>query len=184
MMVTGDYHLTAVAVARGVGMVKPDTQVVIIQSKAEMHALQAYTKPITSALKQQSHTPHRHRSVSFRMRNNVMFEAQSTSLTTEQSSSEQGCEDLRFSLCTGDAYQGSDGLSTLASIAQVGKLHSQMSELTRSHAPACLAFEHREPLPLSSNRACPPLLSITHASTLYPRLFVSARSNLNAILQS
>ena len=35
MMVTGDYHHTAIAVARGVGMIPPHEHVVIIQSMAE-----------------------------------------------------------------------------------------------------------------------------------------------------
>ena len=36
LMVTGDYVHTAIAVARGVGMVRPDSHLVIIQSKAEL----------------------------------------------------------------------------------------------------------------------------------------------------
>ena len=136
MMVTGDYHLTAVAVARGIGMVKSDNQVVIIQSKAEMHAAQAYSKPIISALKQQSHTPHRHRAVSFRMRNNITFEPQNARMP-EQSSSEQGCEDLRFTYSTGDAYEGSNGLSTMASIAQVGQQRFHLFLVLQSSLTAC-----------------------------------------------
>lgn len=38
MMVTGDYHGTAIAVARGVGMVPPDSQLIIIQSKEELQS--------------------------------------------------------------------------------------------------------------------------------------------------
>lgn len=34
-MATGDYHLTALAVARGVGMVPPQKQVIVIQAEAE-----------------------------------------------------------------------------------------------------------------------------------------------------
>ena len=145
MMVTGDYHLTAVAVARGIGMVKSDNQVVIIQSKAEMHVAQAYSKPIISALKQQSHTPNRHRSVSFRMRNNITFELQNAR-TPEQSSSEQGCGDLRFTYSTGDAYEGSNGLSSMASIAQVGQQRSHLFLVLHSSLTACQVLLHWERL--------------------------------------
>lgn len=42
LMVTGNYHHTAIAVARGVGMVPPGGPLIIIQSRAE---LQSATKP-------------------------------------------------------------------------------------------------------------------------------------------
>lgn len=37
-MVTGDYHHTAIAVARGVGMLSPEGQLLIIQSKSELQS--------------------------------------------------------------------------------------------------------------------------------------------------
>lgn len=109
---------------------------VIIQSRAEMYAAQAYSKPIISALKQQSHTSHRHRSVSFCKRNNIPFELQNAR-TPEQSSSEQGCEDLKFTYSTEDAYEGSNGLSTMASIAQVGQQRSHLFLVLQSSLTAC-----------------------------------------------
>lgn len=125
MMCTGDYWATAVAVARGIGMVAQDTQVVLVQSKSEIHAIPANAKPTVSALKQQTNTPHRHRSVSFRFKE-AASEEQVANLfeqrTAEQRLAEQSCEELRFSHCSGDVYQGSGGLSALASIAQVNKL--------------------------------------------------------------
>ena len=36
MMLTGDYHYTAIAVARGVGMLTPEAQLVIIQARSEL----------------------------------------------------------------------------------------------------------------------------------------------------
>ena len=37
-MATGDYHFTAIAVARGVGMVPPQAQVIIIQTSSDIRA--------------------------------------------------------------------------------------------------------------------------------------------------
>ena len=128
MMCTGDYWATAVAVARGIGMVAQDTQMVLIQSKSEIHALPANAKPPVSALKQQTNTPHRHRSVSFRFKE-AASEEQVTDLfeqrIAEQRLTEQSCKELRFSCCNGDVYQGSGGLSALASIAQVNQLDQE-----------------------------------------------------------
>lgn len=135
LMVTGDYHHTAVAVARGVGMVAQDAQVVIIQSKSEVSPA-AHTKPIVSALKQQANGPHRLRSVSFRL---IDAESEAAGSMRERRSStgsvaEQSCEELRFSLCTGDVYRGNGGLSALASIAQVDK---PCMQLPSQQLPIC-----------------------------------------------
>ena len=51
MMVTGDYHHTAIAVARGVGMVPPGGQVIIIQAKPEEQAMSRTASILPSALK-------------------------------------------------------------------------------------------------------------------------------------
>ena len=50
-MVTGDFHHTAIAVARGVGMVRPGGQVVIIQAKSERQPLSNAPTQFPSALK-------------------------------------------------------------------------------------------------------------------------------------
>ncbi len=50
MMVTGDYHHTAIAVARGVGMVPQGGQLVIIQAKSEKQVLPRMPSHIPPAL--------------------------------------------------------------------------------------------------------------------------------------
>ena len=65
MMVTGDYHYTAIAVARGTGMIPPGRRLVIIQSASEASAATAQPKPAQKAPKPtmthalaSSHGPH------------------------------------------------------------------------------------------------------------------------------
>jgi magnesium-transporting ATPase (P-type) len=50
MMVTGDYHHTAIAVARGVGMVPQGGQLVIIQAKSEKQVLPRMPSRVPPAL--------------------------------------------------------------------------------------------------------------------------------------
>ncbi len=50
MMVTGDYHHTAIAVARGVGMVPQGGQLVIIQAKSEEQVLPRMPSRVPPAL--------------------------------------------------------------------------------------------------------------------------------------
>ena len=50
MMVTGDYHHTAIAVARGVGMVPQGGQLVIIQAKSEKQVLPRTPSRVPPAL--------------------------------------------------------------------------------------------------------------------------------------
>ena len=50
-MVTGDFHHTAIAVARGVGMIRFGGQVVIIQAKSERQPLPKAPAQLPSALK-------------------------------------------------------------------------------------------------------------------------------------
>ena len=65
MMVTGDYHYTAIAVARGTGMIPPGGQLVIIQSASEAsaataqpRATQKAPKPATTHALTSNHSPH------------------------------------------------------------------------------------------------------------------------------
>ena len=51
-MVTGDYHQTAIAVARGVGMVPTGSPLVIIQSQAEFCPSTKGLVSMPSALKE------------------------------------------------------------------------------------------------------------------------------------
>ncbi len=109
MMVTGDYHHTAIAVARGSGMIPNDHRVLMIQSQAEFRPSARNPGFKTSALKAPrpaSHTsPSPKRTVSFHI----------------SKGSEQGrtCEGLRFLLDNGDAFEDGDALRALTSIAQV-----------------------------------------------------------------
>ena len=60
-MVTGDSHMTAIAVAKGVGMVSPDAQLVVIQSKAELErtaCTSSYTDPAAETPRSFRHTSH------------------------------------------------------------------------------------------------------------------------------
>ena len=111
MMVTGDYHHTALAVARGVGMISVDKRVVIIQSKTEF-INRPVSKPLTqmpSALKSPrpaSHTLHGpRRAVSFRFH--------------QQPEGDQPTDgQLRFQLDNGDVFEDGDALRAFTSIAQ------------------------------------------------------------------
>ncbi len=109
MMVTGDYHHTAIAVAQGSGMIPCDHRVVIIQSQGELRPSARNPGSKTSALKAPrpaSHTfPSPKRKVSFRV----------------SQGSEQGrtCEGLRVLLDNGDAFEDGDALRALTTIAQV-----------------------------------------------------------------
>ena len=58
MMVTGDYHHTALAVARGVGMTPMDAPLVIIQSQAEFRSISKGSVAMPSALKSPRAAPH------------------------------------------------------------------------------------------------------------------------------
>lgn len=111
-MVTGDYHHTALAVARGVGMISMEARVVIIQSKTEFTS-RPVSKGVTqmpSALKSPrpaSHTLHgSRRAVSFRFQQEP---------EVEQPNDGQ----LRFQLDNGDAFENGDALRAFTSIAQV-----------------------------------------------------------------
>lgn len=109
IMCTGDYQHTAIAVARGVSMIPQDSQVVIVQSAAEMSPAPAAPKPIVSALKQQGNTLRNvGRSVSFRIQEPALAEPP-----------RQSIDGLTFAYSTGDPYQGAAGQSPLVSIAQV-----------------------------------------------------------------
>lgn len=69
MMVTGDYHHTALAVARGVGMVPTDSPLVIVQAQAEFRPCTKGLDTMPSALKSPKPAgPAAHQAVSFRMR--------------------------------------------------------------------------------------------------------------------
>lgn len=106
-MATGDYHHTALAAARGVGMVPPQGQVVIIQAKSEMKR-ELTRRP--SAIKRDEHDAlshaagHAMRSVAF-----------ADPLAASGNSEHQG---LVFHVENGNAQQD-DASQALAAIAQV-----------------------------------------------------------------
>ncbi len=109
MMVTGDYHHTAIAVARGAGMIPGDSRVVIIQSQTEIRPSCRHPGCMHSALKcnkSASNTPlTAKRAVSFHI--------------SKASEQKRTCEGLKFLLDNGDAFEDGDALSALTSIAQV-----------------------------------------------------------------
>lgn len=112
MMVTGDYHHTAIAVARGSGMIPGDSRIVIIQCQVEFKPA-SRSPAIPSALK----APKPPSLTSVTPRRAVSFHI-------SKGEQEGGCTGLRFLLDNGDAFEDGDGLRALTSIAQVTK-HSK-----------------------------------------------------------
>ena len=107
-MVTGDYHHTALAVAKGVGMVPPEMPLVIIQSQTEFRIIRSSSVAMPSALKSpKGSTAPSRRGVSFRIKE------QPDKIEEPQEGQ------LRFQLDNGDAFQGGDALRAFTSIAQV-----------------------------------------------------------------
>ncbi len=163
MMVTGDYHSTAIAVARGAGMIPGDSRVVIIQSQTEIRPSCRHTGCMHSALKCNKSavntplTPKR--AVSFHI-----------SKANEQ---ERTCEGLKFLLDNGDAFEDGDALSALTSIAQVMLLHIRdtgaLCRMTNALGLSCPA-SHREapalsPSFLGSTKTLPSLFSSAQHDT-------------------
>ena len=60
MMITGDYHYTAIAVARDVGMVKPGGQVLIVETNGLSLLRSAMQSPLSAAntMAESKFTPH------------------------------------------------------------------------------------------------------------------------------
>lgn len=104
LMATGDYHHTALAVARGVGMVPPQGQVIIIQNAAEVRVAHLYRKH--SAIRSAAPTPRGRpaRQISF-----------APDMVETRESEYQG---LVFRVDNGNAVQD-DALEALTAIAQV-----------------------------------------------------------------
>lgn len=120
-MVTGDYHHTALAVAKGVGMIPMELPLVIIQSQTEFRIARSSSVVMPSALKSPkgSSAPSR-RGVSFGIREHP----------DEMEEPQEGL--LRFQLDNGDAFQGGDALKAFTSIAQV-----PLDPLLPFHTPSC-----------------------------------------------
>ena len=107
MMMTGDYHYTAIAVVQGVAMIPTGARVVIVQSQAEFQPPIRNHGAITSVLKRSkslSPASHKTRAVSF------------CNTTSEQNATGKG---LKFVLDNGDPFEDGDMLRALTSIAQV-----------------------------------------------------------------
>ncbi|DBA96365.1 TPA: hypothetical protein ACH3X3_002538 [Trebouxia sp. C0006] len=108
MMVTGDYHHTAIAVARGAGMIPGDSRVVIIQSQTEIRPSCRHPACMHSALK-----------CSKSAANNPLTPKRAVSFhISKANEQERTCEGLKFLLDNGDAFEDGDALSALTSIAQ------------------------------------------------------------------
>lgn len=117
-MVTGDYHHTALAVAKGVGMIPIELPLVIIQSQTEFRIARSSSVAMPSALKSpKGSTAPARRRLSFRIK--------------EQPEQPQEGQ-LRFQLDNGDAFQGGDALKAFTSIAQV-----LLDPLLPFHTPSC-----------------------------------------------
>ncbi len=132
MMVTGDCHHTAIAVARGVGMLSQGGQVVIIQAKAEKQILPRNPSHLPSALKTSKIlSPNAHsasRTVSFAQKAaspSASFSEQASPMEAAQQRenvqmTQRCCEGLTFRLDSGDDFEDWSPLHALTNIAQVG----------------------------------------------------------------
>ena len=107
MMVTGDYHHTAIAVARGVSMIPTTAQVVIVQSQAEFQMPTRNPGAITSVLK------------SPRPKSQLSQKLRSVSFHVSAAETSRACVGLKFFLDNGDVFEDGDMLRALTSIAQV-----------------------------------------------------------------
>ena len=105
VMMTGDYQLTSVAVARSVGMVPPGGPVVIILSRSESSNPRGALKSAKLAS-----TPASARAVSWQA------EAQEPIVEGVPARAGQG---LRFQLDNGDPFENGDSRRALTAIAQV-----------------------------------------------------------------
>ena len=99
MMITGDYQHTAIAVARGVGMIAMDSQVVIVDTKSERAAsasvpVAQHTAPLTKPGSALQHPGERTASIS--------------------------CQQLMFTLDRGGVCEEAEPHTAMTSIAQVG----------------------------------------------------------------
>lgn len=126
-MSTGDYHHTALAVARGVGMVPPQGQVIIIQTELETRSSAPSSRsPAAKASEKPPHRLARHlsRSVSF-----------AEHLVVSREREHQG---LIFHVDNGNAAHD-DALQALAAIAQVCKYNQPvaLSQPSRKHETSC-----------------------------------------------
>ena len=113
-MATGDYHLTALAVARGVGMVPPQKQVIVIQTEAETRPAAIASK--ASTLKATDKSPQTGRAAK-RISRAVSF---AENLVKSKEREHQG---LVFHVDNGSVAQD-DALQALTAIAEVSSLPS------------------------------------------------------------
>ncbi len=99
MMITGDYQHTAIAVARGVGMIAMDSQVVIMEAKSERVA--SASAPVAR------HTP-------------LLPKPGSALQHPGGKTSSSSCQHLMFTLDRGGVCEEVDPHTAITSIAQVG----------------------------------------------------------------
>lgn len=116
-MATGDYHLTALAVARGVGMVPSQKQVIIIQTEAETRPAAIASK--ASALKAAQSPKSPQTGKAARLSRAVSF---AEDLVRSKEREHQG---LVFHVDNASVAQD-DALQALAAIAQVSNLLSSV----------------------------------------------------------
>lgn len=109
LMATGDYHQTALAVARGVGMIPPQGQVAIIQTESETRSPSSATKQ--SVLKMPDKSP-AHHDASSRIARSVSFAADLCN------SQEREYKGLVFQMEGGSSAQH-DAMQLLTAAAQV-----------------------------------------------------------------
>ena len=100
MMVTGDFQHTAIAVARGVGMIPMEGQVIVVQAKSEELALQSLAS--MSAMQ-------------------LPYSPQALAVQPQPWSPKAGgsCQGLSFMLDCGGACQQIEPLEAMTRLAQV-----------------------------------------------------------------
>ena len=153
MMVTGDYHHTAIAVARGVGMILQGGQVVIIQAKAENQVLPRTPSRFPSAFKISNHqarlSPLAPQPVSFAQKAaspSAAFSELPAAPAEGQQREEDDmqraqscCEGLTFLLDSGDDLENWDPQHALTIIAQARICAFHLSDCLRSPSSVCHA---------------------------------------------
>lgn len=120
MMITGDYQHTAIAVARGVGMIAMDSQVVIMEAESERAGSASASAPVAQ------YTP-------------PLPKPGSALQHPGQKTVSNSCQHLMFTLDRGGVCEEVDPHTAITSIAQVGCCAITYHALLPTHMlPICV----------------------------------------------
>ena len=132
MMVTGDYHHTAIAVAKHIGMIKPHGQVVVIDTVAQAESAVAVTPSAASCLKHPDTIPAQQAGVASQQ--HITWQPPVTRLGSEHVSCAQTPdaeeEQEQHQLSAHDPSQGDDRQADSAAAAAAGPEMLQPQQLS------------------------------------------------------